>query len=156
MAALHRGTMAVGHKKAAKEGKNLSRSTKSEGRVKGRRRQVPAQRRAGLEQQKKQEKRCEQGQGGGESPDEELCRLDGAFDIEFEELEVLTEKVAEARRLADLARAALSRTRNTHRTLATSFDEAEADLNQGFKNIQHLVSCTAVATAALSCWDGKP
>ena len=64
---------------------------------------------------------------------------------------VLTEKVAEARRLADLARAALSRTMNTHRTLATSFDEAEADLNQGFRNFQHMVSCTAVAGSPFLC-----
>ena len=61
------------------------------------------------------------------------------------------EKVAEAQRLADVAMAALSCTRNTNRTLATSFDEAETDLNQGWQNIQQLVSSTAMVTGALTC-----
>ena len=77
--------------------------------------------------------------------------LDNKFDIEFDELEVLTEEVAEVSRMADLAMAGLCRTRNAYRTLATSFDEAEADLNQGLNNIRQLVSFTAMATGVLSC-----
>ena len=64
--------------------------------------------------------------------------------------EVLTEKVAEAQRMVDLAMAALSRARNTHRTVATSFDEAEADVKQGLRNVQQLVSSTAMATTGFS------
>ena len=41
-------------------------------------------------------------------------------DADFGELEVLMEKVAEPRRMANVAMAAPSRTRNTCRTLVTS------------------------------------
>ena len=43
----------------------------------------------------------------------DLCDTDKQFDVEFDELEVLTEKVTEAEKMADLAMAAVSRTRNT-------------------------------------------
>ena len=64
--------------------------------------------------------------------------------VEFDQVQILTEKVAE-----NLTVGALSRTRNTYRSLATSFHEAEADLNLGLKNIQQLVSSTAMATTGL-------
>ena len=50
--------------------------------------------------------------------------------------------------------AALSRTKNTNRTLATSFDEAELDLNEGLRKIRRLVAAMASATGALSCGTG--
>ena len=114
-----------------------------------------------MEQQKKQGiRRWIEGQGGGTSPDKEVLRAEEAylatndehfeghtqrdkkFNIEFDRLEILTETVAEGQR-------EVSRTRSTYRTLATSFDEAEADLNRGLWNIRQLVSSTAISTAAL-------
>ena len=61
------------------------------------------------------------------------------------------EKVAEAQRMADVPMAALSHTTNAYRMLATSFHEAEVDLNQGLQNFRQLVSSIAMATGALSC-----
>ena len=48
----------------------------------------------------------------------DLCDTDKQIDIEFDELEVLTEKVTEAQRMADLAMSAVSCTRNTYRTFS--------------------------------------
>ena len=38
--------------------------------------------------------------------------------------------------------------------MATSFDEMEADLNEGLRNIPQLVSSTAMPRAALCCGTG--
>ena len=53
--------------------------------------------------------------------------------------------------MADVPMAGLSRTRNTCRSLATLFDEAEVDLHKGLHEIHQSVVATAVATSALSC-----
>ena len=74
----------------------------------------------------------------------DLCDFDKKSDAEIEELEVLMGKVAEAQRMVDVAMAPLSRTRNTHRTLATSFDEAEVVLHEGLHQMHEKAD-------ALSC-----
>ena len=89
-----------------------------------------------------------------EAANEDLCGIDHQFDVEFDQLEILAEKAAKAQREADQAMAQLIRTRNTYRTLATSFGEAEADLNQGLCNTHQMVTSTATATGALSCGTG--
>ena len=45
----------------------------------------------------------------------------------------------------------LSRTRNECRSQSALFDEAESDLNHGFRNWHHQVLSSAAATGALSC-----
>ena len=45
--------------------------------------------------------------------------------------------------LADLVVAALSRTKNTYRTMTTSFDEAELDLNEGLHKLHQMVAAMA-------------
>ena len=52
--------------------------------------------------------------------------------------------------MADAVMAAQSRTRNICRTLATSFDEAELDLNEDLHKIHQLVAASGPATGALS------
>ena len=64
------------------------------------------------------------------------------------------EKVVEALRVGDVVMTLLSRTRNTFRTLATSFDEVEVDLNEGLHQIRQLVAATTSDTGALSCGTG--
>ena len=50
-----------------------------------------------------------------EISNKELCDIDNKFDAQFEDLEELMEKVAEAQRMADVVVAVLNRTRNTLR-----------------------------------------
>ena len=63
-------------------------------------------------------------------------------------------KAAGAQRMADIAMAGLSHTRPACRKLATSFDEAECDLNEGLHKIHQLVAGAASATGASSCGTG--
>ena len=67
-----------------------------------------------------------------------LCDIDKKFGIECDGRKDLTDKMAEAQRMADLAMAALSRTKNNYHALATSV----------------LVSSTALNTAAPSWGTG--
>ena len=88
-------------------------------------------------------------------PTKEFCDIDQKFDVEFDQLEVLAEKAAEAQREAERGTAQLIGTRSACRTLAKSFDEAMAELNEGVREIHQLVASTAAATGALSCGTGN-
>ena len=54
------------------------------------------------------------------------------FDMEFEKMEEAMEKAKEGQRLAEIAMNAASGTREHHRRLATSFDEAEVAMSEWF------------------------
>ena len=73
---------------------------------------------------------------------------------ELGDMRKLMGKAAGAQRMADIAMAGLSHTRPTCRKLATSFDEAECDLNEGLHKIHQLVAAAASATGASSCGTG--
>ena len=75
--------------------------------------------------------------------------LDKKFDAEFEEMEDLMGKAAEGQPLADVAMTAASNTRSSCKRLASAFDEAEIDMNQGLRRIRQLVAATSMATSAL-------
>ena len=65
----------------------------------------------------------------------DICDMENRFDGEFDQVEVLTKKAAGAQKVLDQAMAQLSRTRNSYRTSAAAFDEAENDLNHGLRNL---------------------
>ena len=54
-----------------------------------------------------------------------------------------------------MGKAALRHTRHTYCKWATSFDEAELDLNEGLHKLHQLVAATVSATGALSCGTGN-
>ena len=85
-----------------------------------------------------------------EASNKEFCEVDMKFDAKFEEMEDLMGKAMETRTLADIPMTTACRTRSNYRRLATAFDEAEMDLNEGLHRIHQLVAATATATGALT------
>ena len=91
-----------------------------------------------------------------EAADRDLCDMDKRFGGEFDLVEILSKKAAEAQKETDQAMARLHRTRNGDRALAAAFDEAENDVNHGLRTLHQLVESTAGAAGALSCGIGGP
>ena len=63
-------------------------------------------------------------------------------------------KAKECQSTAEIAVQAAHDTREHHRRLATSFDEAEAALNDGLGCMHKLTTTTATATSAMSIGTG--
>ena len=68
----------------------------------------------------------------------------------MKEADRAVKEAAVAQRNVDQALTHPGRTRNGYRSLATTFDDAESDLNHGLRNLHHVVLSTATATKAWS------
>ena len=80
----------------------------------------------------------------------DLCEVDKKFGAEFAETENLMGKATEANKLADIAITASCHTRGSNRRLASAFDEAEIDLNDGLRRIHQLPASTTSASPSLA------
>ena len=80
--------------------------------------------------------------------------LDKKFDVEFEEVSDSMEKALQVQKLADTAMSPASHTRCTYRRLATTFDEADIELNEGLGQLHQLVAATTTATSSMSMGAG--
>ena len=68
-------------------------------------------------------------------PTRTSATVDKRFEVEFDQVEILAERAAEAQREADQATAQLTSTRNGYRTLVDAFDEGEVDVKHGLQGV---------------------